>query len=271
MDRQRSPPARPVDRRLRIALAAAWRAHRRTAGRFDPRVLLDLERLGYASVLFGPGGAEARTSTTGHAPASSGRDGTDEPRRRAWLTLERTGPCAELNEPIDLGGIGKGLALRWAHARVAAIVAGAGPEVPLLLEAGGDLVATGYVPDGGPWRIGIEDPRGGDAPIAVVGVDDAAVATSSVAVNSWRDATGRAVHHLIDPRTGEPGRDGLLVATVLGRDPAWAEVWSKALFLEGSRGIGPGARSAGLAAWWVTGTGDLAMTPAARPLTIWTV
>lgn len=33
--------------RLRRALAAAWRAHHLTDGRFDPRVLGDLERLGY--------------------------------------------------------------------------------------------------------------------------------------------------------------------------------------------------------------------------------
>ncbi len=52
--------------------------------------------------------------------------------------------------------------------------------------------------------------------------------------------------------------------TVAGPDPAWAEVWSKTLFLEGSRGIGPRARGLGLAAWWIRDDGDLEMTPAAR-------
>ena len=52
-------------------------------------------------------------------------------------------------------------------------------------------------------------------------------------------------------------------------DPAWTEVWSKALFLEGQRGIGPRARSLGLAAWWMRTDGTLEMTPAARERTVW--
>ena len=39
------------------------------------------------------------------------------------------------------------------------------------------------------------------------------------------------------PATGDPGGAGLRAVTVAGSDPAWAEVWSKALFLEGRRGI----------------------------------
>ena len=77
------------------------------------------------------------------------------------------------------------------------------------------------------------------------------------------------MHHLIDPRTGEPADGELLAVTVAGSDPAWAEIWSKALFVSGRRGIGPLARSRGLAAWWVTEAGALEMTPAARPLTEW--
>ena len=78
------------------------------------------------------------------------------------------------------------------------------------------------------------------------------------------------VHHLIDPRTGEPGGDGLRAVTVTADDPAWAEVWSKALFVEGQRDIGRLARARGLAAWWVGADGVLDMTPAARVRTMWT-
>ena len=55
-------------------------------------------------------------------------------------------------------------------------------------------------------------------------------------------------------------------AEVLG---SAAEVWSKALFLEGPAGIGPAARARGLAAWWVDARGTLSMTPAARQVTTW--
>jgi thiamine biosynthesis lipoprotein len=168
-----------------------------------------------------------------------------------------------VEHPIDLGGIGKGLALRWAAGRV--IGAGVGR---FLLEAGGDLVARGRSPEGGPWLVGIEDPAGAPDPLAVILVDDGAVASSSVRVHAWV-VDGRPVHHLLDPATGEPAEPGLLAVTVAGPDPAWAEVWSKSLFLAGSDDIAGEARRRGLAAWWVTTGGSLEMTPAARVRTAW--
>jgi thiamine biosynthesis lipoprotein len=57
--------------------------------------------------------------------------------------------------------------------------------------------------------------------------------------------------------------------TVAGPDPAWAEVWSKTLFLGGRVAIAAEARSRGLAAWWVAHDGTLEMTAAARSLTTW--
>jgi thiamine biosynthesis lipoprotein len=116
--------------------------------------------------------------------------------------------------------------------------------------------------------VGIEDPFEAEEP-AIVALRDAAICTSSVAVHRWRTADGRDVHHLLDPRTGEPGGPGLIAVTVSGPDPAWAEVWSKTLFLEGAARIGGRARAAGLAAWWVRDDGSLEMTPAARERTAW--
>ncbi len=159
-----------------------------------------------------------------------------------------------------------------AHAVGNAVAADGGADAPphagALLEAGGDLVVRGAAPQPGPWLVGVEMP-GTDDEIAVLLVDGGAVCTSSIAVHAWTAADGRAVHHLVDPRTGEPGGDGLLSVTVAGPDPAWAEVWSKTLFLAGAGGIGPRARSLGLAAWWIHDDGRLEMTPAARPRTAW--
>jgi thiamine biosynthesis lipoprotein len=97
---------------------------------------------------------------------------------------------------------------------------------------------------------------------------DQACATSSIRLRRWVNA-GRAVHHLIDPRTGQPGGEGLLAVTVVGADPALAEVWSKALFLDGVDGIERLARASGLAALWVTDDGALGTTPDLDELLIW--
>jgi thiamine biosynthesis lipoprotein len=166
---------------------------------------------------------------------------------------------------VDLGGIGKGLALRWAADRIA-------PHLPdgagALIDAGGDLVTVGIAPDGG-WRIGVEDPLVPGEHVAVAAVRSGAIATSSVRVRHWRDADGRVQHHLIDPRSSLPARTDLVAVTVADPDPAWAEIWTKSLFLAGRAGIGPEARERDIAAWWVDATGKVGLTPAAREMSAW--
>jgi len=251
--------ARP-SRRLIAGLVAADRAARVTGGSSDARVLSDLERLGSIGVRQTP------AAPIGATPAGPGRG--VEPAR--WLArLGRTGEIA-VAAPVDLGGIGKGLALRWAAGRAAAIIKVGGRSGPgLLLEAGGDIVTRGLLGEER-WSIGIEDPARAAEPVAVCVLErDQAIATSSTRIGRWRDQEGRPTHHLIDPRTGLPGGRGLAAVTVAWRDPAWAEVWSKALFLAGAADIGGVARRRGLAAWWVDDSGDLSMTPAARQQTSW--
>jgi thiamine biosynthesis lipoprotein len=248
----------PTSCRLYAMLAASHRAWRRTEGRFDPRIIGSLEALGEHAGVELAAGDPAR-----------GAGGADA----AWLERAPRRGEARLAAPVDSGGIGKGLALRWAlqaaRRGLDAASPHAGPARPgLLIEAGGDVIVDGPSPDGPAWRIGIEDPSGGE-PLAVIGLRNASVATSSTSVRRWRAPDGRDVHHLIDPRTGEPGGGGLVAVSVATADPAWAEVWTKALFLAGPRRIGPEARARGLAAWWVGADGVLEMTPAARLLTVW--
>ena len=254
----------PMDRRLYAALSVADRAWRSTGGRFDPRVALALQDLGRVGTV--PlSVAEQPIETTGR-----------------WLERDPRTRTAATSEPLDLGGIGKGLALRWAWDRLTRILPDR--DAGGLLECGGDLVGRGPGPDGDEWLIAIEDPRAGGprgpaavspdppdgvAPLSVVGLRRGALCTSSTRLSRWIGPSGDPVHHLIDPRTGRPGGDGLLAVTVAWPDPAWAEVRTKELFLQGSGEIAAIARRRDLAAWWVTSDGHLEMTPRARQLTRW--
>ncbi len=259
---------RPVDGWLYAALAAADRAGRTTDGRFDARILGDLERLGYR----GAGLPDRVPDARGREAAGAGRGAAPAPGTvERWLRRDPRARSVAIETPVDLGGIGKGLALRWALRRIAAVLPGFGVTAGVLLEAGGDIVGVGPSPGGGPWLIGIEDPRGGAEPLAAAVLDGGAMCTSSVGVHAWQAPDGRPVHHLIDPRTGQPGGAGLLAVTVAGTDPAWAETWSKALFMEGAGGIGALARARGIDAWWVGLDGALSMTPGARARTAWTL
>ncbi|HET8776211.1 MAG TPA: FAD:protein FMN transferase [Candidatus Limnocylindria bacterium] len=213
------------------ALAAPWRAFRASGGRFDPRIIGALEAAGEHA------GVELPASPGVLAPADR------------WLTLDARRRTAAISAPIDLGGIGKGLALRWA----AAALRHAG-HPRFLLSAGGDVVAAGDGPANRPWVVGVEDPTGRKSPLATMELADAAVATSSIAVRSWRDASGGLAHHLIDPKTQAPADPVWSAVTVVDRDPAWAEVRSKVAFLAGRR-IAEMLR--GRRAWWVAESGDM--------------
>jgi thiamine biosynthesis lipoprotein len=239
----------PVPARCYEAIREAAHAYRTTAGRFDPRVLRALQTMGYdRSLPFARGVVVRGGRATGvHAPWQPEFD----PRGSAV----RVG-----TEPIDLGGIGKGLALRWAAERVAAEC------VAFLIEAGGDCYLAGDGPSGDGWQVGVEHPGGGPHPAAVLTVRDAACTTSSIRLRNWV-AGGRRVHHLVDPRTGAPGGAGLRSVTVVGPDPAMAEVWSKVLFLAGREGIAEAA--GGRPALWVADDGTIEMSPPMRPMVIW--
>ena len=92
-----------------------------------------------------------------------------------------------------------------------------------MIEAGGDCCLAGDGPCNAGWQVAVEDPTGGATPVAVLSLSDLGVATSSVRIRHWQ-VGGRSVHHLIDPRTGEPAEGGLACVTVAGPDPAAAEV-----------------------------------------------
>jgi len=240
------------------AVLEAARAHEATAGRFDPRVLATLLAWGYDRTLpFDVGVALPAAVHAAPAPADAG---PWSPRVRAhaggWHV--RLGPY-----PVDLGGIAKGLAVRWAAARLVGAARGH------LVNAGGDCVVAGRAPDGRAWRVGVEDPSGGPDPVLALGLTDSACATSSVRRLRWR-VGGREVHHLVDPHTGDPGGDGGLASvTVVHPDPAWAEVLSKDLFLTGAARIRQRAHDDGLAVAWVAPDGHVGTSPALDDLVIW--
>ncbi|MEO9180911.1 MAG: FAD:protein FMN transferase [Acidimicrobiales bacterium] len=235
------------------AVEEAYGAHVLTDGRFDPRVHDTLVALGYSRSLHFDERDDVTTSnnvvSTPRAPWRLGQ----LPARRALHLGGAT---------IDLGGIGKGLAVRWASAKLDAVCD------DFLVEAGGDCYCAGASPEGEPWRISVEDPLSGPFPVGVVQVRDRAVTTSSIRLRHWR-ADGTPVHHLIDPRTLRPGGDGLSAVTVVGHDPAIAEVWSKALFLEGATGIALAASTREIAALWIYEDGSLDASPTMEDYLIW--
>lgn len=235
------------------AIDEAHAAYARTSGRFDPRILATLLSLGYGRSLdFAQGGVST--------------NGRNSPKQTPppWRPRIRRASCAVHlgGIAIDLGGIGKGLSVRWASKVLANVTK------DFLVEAGGDCFCAGRSPEGGAWRIAVEDPFGGASPIAVLECSDLAVATSSTRLRRW-NASGAKVHHLIDPRTSRSGGKGLRAVTVVASDPASAEVMSKVLFLEGAKKIAGTARRKGARALWVDEDGGVFASDALGSALIW--
>lgn len=129
---------------------------------------------------------------------------------------------------FDPGGIGKGLAADLVCGEI--LAAGA---AGVCVNLGGDVRVEGEGPDGEAWTVAVEHEWTSD-PVALLGLADGAVATSTTLRRRWRDADGGTRHHLIDPRTGLPSDTDLNSATVVAATAWVAEALAKAVLLAGA-------------------------------------
>jgi thiamine biosynthesis lipoprotein len=126
-------------------------------------------------------------------------------RRALWREIETQDDPPRVRLPagarLDLGATAKALAADRA-ARAAYRVGGTGALVAL----GGDIATAGPSPAGG-WKVHVTDDHraGPDAPGQTVSITSGGLATSSVAVRRWLH-NGRPMHHILDPRDGQPVR-----------------------------------------------------------------
>ena len=154
------------------------------------------------------------------------------------LTLEEaaSGPAARLTlgpgQAIDLGGIAKG----YTSDRLMQIFKDYGLTAGLV-SLGGNVQCYGVKPDGTLWRCGIRDPLKSRDPSAFLGVvetADRAVITSGGYERFFEDKeTGRAYHHILDPKTGYPADSGLLSVTVVSGSGILADALTTALYVMG--------------------------------------
>ncbi len=204
-------------------LATALAAAELTAGLVDPTVGGALIAMGYdrdfASV------PERRLDAPAVASPAPG-----------WASIELEGRL--LRRPggtvLDLGATAKGVGSdRSAHAALCAMDGGGG----VLVSLGGDMALAGQSPQGG-WPILVaEDPAGDQGTSGhFVRMQRGGVATSSVVCRRWSRGD-RTLHHLIDPRTGEPARARWRTATVGAPTCAYANAASTALIVGGDEAL----------------------------------
>jgi thiamine biosynthesis lipoprotein len=127
---------------------------------------------------------------------------------------------------IHLGGIGKG----YAVDRAVAILRQHGFG-DFMVQFGGDLYVAGQ-PGDGPWRLGINDPRGApNDSFATLELRDATFSTSGD-YERFFIKDGRRYHHILDPDTGEPARRCRSV-TIVAKSALLADGLSTGVFILG--------------------------------------
>jgi thiamine biosynthesis lipoprotein len=114
----------------------------------------------------------------------------------------------DARQGLDVSALAKG----YAVDRLGELLEAAGAD-NFLVEFGGEVLAVGERPGGGPWRVVVES-VGPDLPALVLALSGEAVATSGDYRNHLV-IDGRRLGHVLDPATGRPSEAGVVAATVI--------------------------------------------------------
>jgi thiamine biosynthesis lipoprotein len=203
---------------LRHALAVAIRAAALTDGAVDPTVGAAVRVLGYDTDF-------QSVAATGPAVVNVGRV-------PGWQRIRLRGSTVEIpaGAQLDLGATAKAWAADVSARRVAREL-GCG----VLIGLGGDVAVAGPAPESG-WTVGIADWHGADDAdlAATIQIVDGGVATSSTTVRRWSRG-GRDLHHVVDPRTGEPAAEVWRTISVAAASCVDANTSSTAAIIRGAR------------------------------------
>jgi thiamine biosynthesis lipoprotein len=141
--------------------------------------------------------------------------------------------AARAGAVLDLGGVAKGFALDLAARELRA----AGVGSALLHGGTSSVAAIGAPPGEEAWWVALAAPAGAE-PGPAVALCDASLSVSASAGRAARDAAGRRIGHVLDPRTGRAAPLGALAA-VVAPSGLRAEAWSTALVAGTAAGENP--------------------------------
>ena len=205
-----------------------------SGGAFDPAIGRLVDLWGY-----GPPGPCPPPAPAGIATARA---------MSGWRRLAWDGEARRLRQPgglaLDLSGIAKG----HATDALSALLTARGLRHHLV-EIGGELVGRGMRPDGDPWWVDLETP-----PVLAADIAPLRVALHDLAVATSGDYVRGA--HTIDPRTGDPVANGVRAVSVIAGNALDADAWASALTVAGAEQGLALADRLGLAARFVTDSGE---------------
>jgi thiamine biosynthesis lipoprotein len=202
------------------AVEVAIRAAEITGGLVDPTVGGPLRDLGYDRDFQFVSRHDPHTVVT-VSPAPGWRSLALDPSTGS-MTVPR-------GVQLDLGATAKAFCVDRA-AGAAAAATGRG----VLVSIGGDMAVAGPAPDDG-WTIQLSDDHTDafDERRPAVALRSGGLASSGTAARRWSRG-GRQLHHLVDPRTGQPAAEVWRTCTVAAGSCVDANIGSTAAMILGS-------------------------------------
>jgi thiamine biosynthesis lipoprotein len=194
----------------RALAAAAW-----TDGLVDPTLGACLVAAGYDRDI---------SEVAPDGPAMPAPRAPDTSWREVYLNRDIGVLTVPAGAALDLGATAKAAAADLAadelHRRFG---------VPVLVELGGDLAVAGAPP--GDWPLRVSEAEGG--PGEAITLSHGGVATSTTTLRTWVRG-GVRLHHIIDPRTGEPAEGPWRTVSVVAQTALMANAASTASIVLGA-------------------------------------
>lgn len=147
------------------------------------------------------------------------------------LLLNKQNLSAKLNTPgmmVDLGGIAKG----YAADEAIRVIKEAGYQ-HAMVNIGGNVLTLNTKPDGGYWRLGLQDPlkpRG--EYMGIVKLNNQTLVTSG-SYERYFEVDGKRYHHILNPQTGYPEENSILSVSIITKVSIDADALSTTIFMLG--------------------------------------
>ena len=175
------------------------------------------------------------------------------------LVIDEENSTVFLTDPLarlDVGAVAKG----WSVQRISESA-----PAGLLISVGGNVCATGPKDENStPWRVGVQNPDGGDDYLHTLNITNQSVVTSGDYQRCFL-VDGEIYHHIIDPDTLYPSAYWRSV-TIVCHDSGLGDALSTALFLlpleEGLKLL----ENCGAEALWVDEAGEKYYSPGFQEL-----
>lgn len=202
-------------------LQACLKYYHDSDGYFDPRIIENLENIGYTSDFHSSNfNSDQEIKKMHHALERNLNDD---------LIVNSSDASVLLHKRIDVSGLAKG----YAVDKVKKYLLNCGWD-NFIIDAGGDMYAQGYGTSGFGWLIDIENISENLITLKLI---NESIATSGRTRRYWQKGN-KKFHHLVNPKKPDDFSFALQTVTVIADSTIKADAWAKILFLMGlDRGL----------------------------------